>query len=65
MTVANYYKEALHGSHLVYYNNGQLRQHIWYENGRMQEVLAYYDEAVTHWIPVNCVMAMAMSMSIP
>ena len=45
MTVANYYKEALHGSHLVYYNNGQLRQHIWYENGRMQEVLAYYDDS--------------------
>jgi antitoxin component YwqK of YwqJK toxin-antitoxin module len=44
MSVANYYEDALDGHHYVFYNNGQLRQHIFFDKGRMQEVMAYYAE---------------------
>lgn len=45
LSVGDYFNDRLHGHHYLYYNNGNLRQHIWFHEGRMMEVLAYYDES--------------------
>jgi antitoxin component YwqK of YwqJK toxin-antitoxin module len=45
LSVGDYFNDRLHGHHYLYYSNGSLRQHIWFQEGRMQEVLAYYDES--------------------
>lgn len=44
MSVTGFRKDKRHGSHILFYPNGQLRQHILFSFGQMQEVLAYYDE---------------------
>jgi hypothetical protein len=44
MSVTGFRNDKRHGSHILFYPNGQLRQHIVFSLGKMQEVLAYYDE---------------------
>lgn len=43
-TVASYLKTELHGYTYFYYSNGQLRQTVEYNHGKLWNVLVYFDQ---------------------
>lgn len=44
MTMLNYKKNKLNGSAYFFHNNGMLKQHLEYRDGRLYNIVAYYDQ---------------------